>query len=96
MLETPSKPSRRPKRPRLKRRNATNQAPSRDGKDGRPAPVSRDPFSIVSPQEFMAMVAPEPSGHARPNVLEPARISDDQMVCDKYVFSILHHIIVSY
>ncbi|KAM5541694.1 hypothetical protein V8D89_004423 [Ganoderma adspersum] len=80
--ETPSKPSRRPKRPRLKRRNASKQTPSHDDTDGRPAPVSQDPFTITSPQEFMAMVAPEPQGLARQDVPELARASDVWMVCD--------------
>nr|VWP02540.1 DNA helicase (EC [Ganoderma boninense] len=80
--DTPSKPSRRPKRPALKRRNATKPTPSHGHIDGRPAPVSQDPFTITSPQEFMAMVAPEPHGHAHPEVPEPARTSYDRMVCD--------------
>ncbi|PIL27336.1 hypothetical protein GSI_10483 [Ganoderma sinense ZZ0214-1] len=85
--DTPSKPSRRPKRPPLKRRNATKQTPSHDDADGRPAPVSQDPFTITSPQEFMAMVAPEPHGHVGLELSEPMRPSDDRMVCDKCVLS---------
>ena len=90
--ETPSKPSRRPKRPRLKRRNATKQTPSHDHKDEHPTPVSQDPFTITSPQEFMAMVAPsDPHGFVRLDVPQLAHTSDNRMVCDKCVLSLLSY-----
>lgn len=89
--ETPSKPSRRPKRPRLKRRNATKQTTSHDHKDEHPTPVAQDPFTITSPQEFMAMVAPGPHGLVRLDVPQPAHASDDQMTCDKCVLSRLSY-----
>ncbi|KAI1798402.1 hypothetical protein LXA43DRAFT_28021 [Ganoderma leucocontextum] len=79
--QTPSKPSRRPKRPRLKRQNTPKHAPFHDGKDERPAPVVRDLFSITSPGEFLAMVAPE-QRHTHPAVPESISTSDDEMACD--------------
>lgn len=86
--ETPSKPSRRSKRPKMKRRNATKEAPSYGGKDGRQASVTRDAFSIASPDEFLAMVTPEPRQPPL-DASVPTYIPDNRMLCDRCV---VHHV----